>query len=150
MKVDLPDGAWAELLSRDEITERVFRVIDRAETKTMHVSAKLIENGYDVPSQRPKDLSKQELEVRDLKNLKLTTGLSDEDQDIFNDYQLALILGLTKDWSYAVELTTDAVLDLPKTVFESLAKFCQDEYKGTDVDTGPDPNSTARGADSGD
>lgn len=130
MRVELPDGAWASIRSRDEITERQYRVIDRARTRTVNLSARLLGQGYvaDVTT-----LPEEEREAAALKNVLLVTSFTDEDQATMEDYQLALIVGLTESWSYG-EVSNDTILDLAKPVFEQLAKACQDEMEGVVVD----------------
>ena len=168
MKVSLPDGAWADLISRDDITEKVYRQIDRALTKTIFVTAGMIERGYEEPSKWPElpeppnfedfhgptsqtyaeakmdyDRRVAEREAKNLKNLRIATSLSDEEQDIMDDYQMKLILGLTRSWSFDSDVSEESVLALPRPTFEALAEAAQSEMRGTAVETDPDPNSTA-------
>jgi hypothetical protein len=140
--VTLPDGTVAVLRSNEEITERVFRPIDRAKTKVMNLSARMLERGYD-PPETWAELSPEETESRNLRNLAVATDLSDEDQDVMEDYQMALVLGITKSWSKEAEITKDSVLDLPKASFEALAAFCLTSFDGTELDLEPAPNQTA-------
>jgi hypothetical protein len=140
MKVDLPDGAWAELLSRDEITERVFRPISYAKNRTIAVSSRLLQAGYKPPEQWADDLTEAQTEQLLLKNLELASGLSDQDQEQMREYQARLILGLTKSWSYDLPIDEDSVLGLTTDIFDALSGFCGEEFDKTSVDTGPDPN----------
>lgn len=130
MRIELP-GGWAQIRSRDEITERQFRAIDRAKTKTVNLSARLIESGYKVSVE---GLEGDELEAANLTNLRLVTGLSDADQDAMNDYQMALIMGLTTEWSFGSVVNEVTALDLAKATYEALALACQTELDGTVVD----------------
>src|ERR1700674_2618772 len=121
MKVELPDGGWADLVTREEITERQNRLIDRARTKVVNISARLISSGYDPPESWG-DISDEDKQAKTLSNLEVLTGISDEDSDAMNAYQSTLISTLVKEWSYDLAVT-DA-LDLPQTTFEALAAEC--------------------------
>ncbi len=136
MDVTLP-GGHASISSREDISERTFRVVDRARTKTVNLSARLIAAGYEPDVDK---LPEAEREAASLSNVELVTGLCDADQDTMNDYQTKLILALTTSWSFDAQITEDSVLDLPRATFEALAKACQDELEGTSLDTDPDPN----------
>jgi hypothetical protein len=59
-----------------------------------------------------------------------------------SDYEVTLITNLTREWSFG-DVTADRALDLPKETYEFLAKACQDELRGTNVDADPDPNQPA-------
>ena len=171
MKITLPDGQTAELLANDEITERIFRPIDRAKTKMIHVSVGMNQSGYDPPQLWPDTLTcvtyveekavwpdgvsaeeakrrEAEIESRTLKNLGIETGLSDDELDLADDYQTKLILGITSAWSYSVPITEDSVLGLKKPVLEFLAKKCQEVFDNTEVDLSPNPNPKALAQDS--
>src|SRR5271169_2286339 len=105
MRVDLPGGAWADIRGRDEITERQFRLIDRAETKTVNLVARLLREGYvtDLAT-----LPEEAREAADLRNIELVTGLSDADQDLMDGYQVALIVGLATGWSFG-DISEDTI-----------------------------------------
>ena len=148
MQVTLPDGATAELISHDEITERIFRPIDRAKTKMMNVSVGLLEKGYSPPESWPDDLPQEEIESRNLKNLGISTDVSDADQDAMDSYTTALVLGITKSWSYETPITEDSLLDLKKPVLDFLAVECGKVFDDTTLDLSPAPNPEALASDS--
>jgi hypothetical protein len=149
MKVDLPNG-WATLKEKSDITERTARVINKAENKTMAVSFRLMDRGYKDPSEwfqpltdemtdEQRESAKVHNEPQAKKNLRALAEIPDEDQDLMDDYQTQLILGLVESWSFG-EVNAESISDTPHDVIDALAKACQDQMRGLKVDTDPDPN----------
>ena len=145
MKVDLPSGGWAEIKSRNEITEREFRRVDRERAKSIVASIHLEEAGFDhefdtlSEDEAKATFTPEEAKRKSRENLLILNSIPDEDRAAIQDYQTELILACVTSWSFG-ELTPDAVIDRPKPVFEALAKACQTEFDGTKVDTEADPN----------
>ena len=152
MKVDLPSGGWADIISRKEIPERLYRVVERAEQKTTFVTTGWLQQGYDPPQMWPAELRdrenwpeadkerlQKEVEVRNLKNLRITSGTTDEEDAIFDAFTDTLILSLVSAWSYG-DVNADVLGNLSRDVTGPLADACRREFKGTDVDTEADPN----------
>ena len=98
----------------------------------------------------PEEIAKREADIlaRNLKNSAIETGLPDEDQDKFDGYTTALVIGITKAWSYEATLSEDALLDIPKTSLDALAVFCRKVFDNVELDLSPSPNQGALASDS--
>ena len=133
MKVNLPDGAWAELYDPDEITERMSRALSRAQMKMLPAGVKLADAGYDEsdPTTWPED----ERETRARTNARILATLSDEDQDAVEDFQTTLVVTLVKEWSLADPPTFENVPNLKKPAYDALVTACQSQVNATQVDT---------------
>ena len=155
MRTELPDNGWADIISRKEIPERIYRVVERAEQKTTYVTTGWLQQGYEPPQLWPKELrdvdnwpeadreaNRKEVERRNLVNLRITSGTTDEEDAIFDAYNDTLILSLVKEWSYG-EVTADVLGSLSRDITGALAQKCRDEFKGTEVEVEPDPNPKA-------
>ena len=151
MHLELPDGNSAELISSSEITGRVNRDITYAQTRVVGLTAKWLSMGYDDPSgwadldKNAPDYEevKKSREQRIYKNLEITGNLSKEEQAVLDDYETALVLALTKSWSYEKELNEESLLDLPREVLDTLTVACRNEYEGTKVSVESDPDPKA-------
>jgi hypothetical protein len=97
----------------------------------------------DNPDEAEAQRRDEEVERRNRQNSLVITGITDEEDAIFDDYQNELILGMTKAWSFGDTITIETIEDLPRDDCEALASFCKAEFKGTEVDTDPDPNLKA-------
>ena len=147
MEITLPNGT-AHIKSRDDITERLYRVIDKAQDGVIVATHHLREQGFDytfdsLTAEQVAELPEDERLSKFQKNSLIASGISNEDRAAINDYQVSLILSLTESWTFSSQVSEDSILDLKKSDFEALAKACQDELRGTVVDTSPDPNPSA-------
>ena len=86
---------------------------------------------------------KKSREQRIYKNLEITGNLSKEEQAVLDDYETALVLALTKSWSYEKELNEESLLDLPREVLDALTVACRNEYEGTKVSVESDTDPKA-------
>lgn len=148
MRVDLPDGGVAEIVAADEITEGMFRAIDRAGDKRIHVGAVLRERGYADPAEWGKDLSPEQIRdhPQNLRNTSAITSLTDEEDSAVRDYDLVVMSVLTQSVGEVALPTRDDLLGLKKANFDALLAACLEQVKGTVVDTSADevpPNPKA-------
>jgi hypothetical protein len=111
--VNLTNGDTAILYSRNEISERVNRAINKSFMVAGTIASKLQEMGFD--EDKPETWSKW-------------SELNDDDQEKINDYQAELIIGMVKSWSRGELPTKENVLDLPTKLFQELANFCGEEF----------------------
>lgn len=146
--IALPNDQWADVVSAQEISERVFRRIDRARTKTLSTGVKLNDGGYE--DNIPEDWDEAKRKEQASTNLKLLAGLDDEDFDAINNYQTELVVGMVKAWSYPDAPTPESVVELPKLIFDELAGECEKVLNATKVDTEPSIDPKAPAADSQD
>src|ERR1035438_8905848 len=105
MEVGLPHGE-AEIKSRADITERLYRVIDKAQDGVIVATHHLREQGFDydfdsLSAEQITALPEDEVTAKAQKNQKIASSISDEDRKSINDYQVALTLSLTESGSYS-------------------------------------------------
>jgi hypothetical protein len=125
--IELPNNASAILRTRDEITERVSRLIARAYTRATGAIAKLVASGFD---------------EKDPETWAKFADLTDSDLDDIDGYQAVLIEAMVKSWSLGDLPTADTALDLPKATFEALAQACSDAYSDApNFEPNPDPKA---------
>ena len=146
MRIELPDGQWADIASAEEITEGMFRVIDRAADKRIHVGAVLRERGYADSAEWGKGLTPEEIAAhpQNLVNTSALTALSDEEDAAVRDYPLVVMGALIREWSFDAVVSPDSLLALKKATFDTLDEACQAQVKSTTLDTevSPDPKVT--------
>ena len=114
--VELSNGDSAILYSRNEISERTNRTIGRAFMVAGATAMKLQNLGFD---------------ETDMATWDKWSLLPEEDQDMINAYQAALIVGMIKSWSRGELPTMESALDLPTALFQELALLCSNEYSNT-------------------
>jgi len=120
--VQLPNGNSAIIYSRDEITERADREIRHGFQVTAQYAAKLARVGYDPADPTTWDKA---------------ADLGEVDPSEAQAYEIALICGLVRSWTFEGQPTPDSVLDLPKGCYDALAIACAEEYLKTE-EFGPD------------
>jgi len=120
--VELPNGASAIIIAKDEITERQSRNVSRSFMVAGAMVAKLTELGFNQD---------------DTSTWGVWSKLSDEEQDKIRAYEISLITNLVKSWSFPAEITEDSALELPKSVFDALVIACSNEFNKSD-DFSPD------------
>ena len=111
--INLSTGDSAILYSRNEITERTNRAISKAFMAAGSIAAKLQGLGFD---------------ETDAQTWAKWAELTPDEQEKFNEYQAALIVGFVKSWSKGELPTMDSCLDLPAVLFQELASACSDEF----------------------
>ena len=119
MKVSLPNDAWAVIKPKEEITERTSREVMKLATVSTAVAAKLISQGF--VDDKPKTYGPY-------------SALSDQERDDLRAVDDALILALVTSWSFDLPVTKDALLDLPKPLYDALSIECLKEWSKPEVD----------------
>jgi hypothetical protein len=117
MKVSLPQDAWANLKSKGEISERVSRELGRTLMESSYIADKLNKAGFD---------------DADASTYHLYAQLTPDEQTGLNAIQTVLIRSFTTSWSFEQPITDDAIVDLPKPVYDALAEACLKEWTRED------------------
>ena len=120
--IELPNGASAIIASREELSERANREIARSLMLAGATASKLVALGFD---------------ENDATTWNKWYEITPEEQDAVNGFEVALIVQMVKSWSLGELPTSSTVLDLPKPIFDALAKACSIEYSNN-VDFSPD------------
>jgi hypothetical protein len=112
--VALPNGKYAVIIQEADLSERACRLIDAASLKAGKVTSAVKAAGLDI----------------DTATLQEIYNFVDADfRTILKEYHDTLIVNMVWDWNVQEHLpTTDSVTDLPRPVFEALAKACNEEY----------------------
>ena len=111
--VELPNGQSAFLYSKDEISERANRIIARAYMKAAATASLLATAGFD---------------ENDPKTWGSLGNISEEEQDALDGYQIALVMGMVKSWSFPEPIEANVILDLPSKTFNVLSDACSEAY----------------------
>lgn len=121
--IELPNNQSATILTRNEVPQRLGRVLDRSYVRAGSVAALIVEYGYD---------------ENDSTTWARALGkLTPEESDDLDAYQALLIASLVKSWTLGDLPTVDTALDLPKATFDILATACATEYNNV-PDFSPD------------
>lgn len=121
-RIDLPDGAWAELHSPKKVSERKRRRFITA-MADFNKSVNLL----------PRD-DKGEVDPR-------TFGA--EQQELLDMALDLLTLALVSTWSFDVSVSVDSLCDLDADAFDALRKACMALQGEVLPDYGPDPDPKA-------
>jgi len=115
--IELPNGQSAVLKSRDIITERMDREIQKAQMRAAALSSKLQGAGFD-PS--------------DSTSWSALGTLNDDEFNILNAYNEVLILTFLASWTLnnGVLPDAEALRDLPKATYDVLSDACVRTYGG--------------------
>ncbi len=125
MRIDLPKGKHAVITDHDEVSEGVYRTIERAMLKTASVRTKVSNSGLD-----PDNATLGEIYA----------VLPDEDTALLKGYHDALIVGLVEEWDVLPDLpTSETVLKINRKTYEELARLCSEEFLKGIEDTPTDP-----------
>lgn len=131
-KIDLPDGGWALLRPRGELTERAARRIDLASMVAAGVSAKLEALGFDPERSETWAVYAQ---------------LSPEEYEAHSAYQAVVISRMVAEWSGGAPPSEEEALDLPRAVFQPLAAACVAALaEGESFEPDPDPTPPGGGS----
>ena len=126
MRIQLPKQKYAVITEHDEVSEGVYRAIERAMLKTASVRTRVENAGLD-----PDKATMAQI----------YSVLPDQDTALLKEYHDALIVGLVEEWDVLPELPTlETVLKINRKTYESLATQCGDEFlKGLEVENPTDP-----------
>ena len=121
-RIDLPMGWSATIKSRDWLTERQAREIARAMVDSMAVASKLTKAGFD---------------DNDPNTYEAFSILSDPEKHNLSAFQSVLVTQFVIEIDMDADvltapLTLDDVENLPRIVFDALAKACLDEWTPKD------------------
>jgi len=107
-RIELPDGAWANLRKPSAVPERLRRPV----TKAMFVVASGTAGKalMDVDQ----DLSNE------AKAAQVAQSLNPDTLDLYSNLNDLLIVARVSEWSYDLPITLDGVLDLPSNAYEVL------------------------------
>jgi hypothetical protein len=156
-KLELPDGAWAQIRDKKTVTERQDRLISRALTKMLVPSGKLRANvvakvGDEIADAEDGQLTQDQIQARGEARMEMYALLNDQELDDLEGYDAAVTAVMTFAWSFVgTPITPDSVLALPRDTFKVLAKACMAEWDKRDdfsLDAGiDDPKAVAPGSD---
>lgn len=149
-RVDLPNGAWAELRDPRTVSTRLRRPYQRAMRKLPPETL----NRLDAINQRRAEAegAKDEEALR-LANLELQgvyAALPEAEIDAIDEASDAASAALVERWSFPQAVSLEAILDLPGHVGDALREAVAPLVAGMFVDTSPDPNRGAPGGGSSD
>lgn len=118
-RVDLPNGAWADILDPDELTERRRRPIKNLAGASVATIARLenVSTGDDMAA----------------------VGITEDEADRLTRLQDATIVAVVSAWSYDLPVTADSLLDLPGAVYDALAQATASVGAQVAVDVSPTP-----------
>jgi len=107
-RIELPNGAWANLRTPSAVPERLRRPV----TKAMFAIASGSAGKALVEVQQ--DLSDQE------KAAQVAQSLNPDTLDMYSNLNDLLIVARVSEWSFELPITIDGVLDLPSNAYEIL------------------------------
>ena len=112
-RVELP-GGWADLRPVSDITERMRRPIKRLSARLTGFPSfmEAVKNAQTATGGGSKELTQAE-------QLALAASMG-EAFDVLEELQDALVVAVTRGWSWDQEVTTDGVLDLPGPALDAL------------------------------
>ena len=138
-RIDLPNGAWAELRDADEVTERQRRPITRA---MRGVRPEIVERQQeaakldDEPDGSPTPEKRRAL-------ARLQFEMTNEEADAYQDATDLATVALVASWSFPHAVTLDGVLDLPAKTLDALRMAVSERVSALFLDASPDPNLPA-------
>lgn len=145
MRIDLPNGAWAELRDPADVTTRQRRLVEHAGRRLSPGVMNRIQAAAQRLEEAKKAGDEEAVKLATLAASEASADLSPEDQDAFDTIRDYGIVALVENWSFAGSVTLDAVLDLPARAGDELRKATDELIGAMFVDPSPDPNPTAPG-----
>lgn len=134
---NLPDGGWADLRDRADISERLRRPIRAIQMKLARdpAFASVVKAAQAKGIHGVKDLDEGEA-------AEMAAQMGDESAAALDELNDRLILARVAGWSYGDEVTADALLDLPGPAYDRLKELCAEgALEGTDFGPSQDENS---------
>lgn len=113
MRLDLPDGAWAEVRDPKQVPERLRRPVSRA-------AAAAAATGFDAEHMATPE------------QIDAITSLNDH-----------VIRALVASWSFEAEVSVESILDLPAAAYDALAAHAAKQVLALMPDFGPNPDPKA-------
>ena len=131
VRLELPEGEWADLYDPIKVPERKRRPVVRALVTFMKDR-----QGADVPQFGAEDLSDEE------KAAAIAANLDPELLVAADDLNDAVVIALVREWSFGA-VTTDVLLDLPADTYEALSNACQPHMNDLmpNFQVSPDPKA---------
>lgn len=113
MKIDLPDGEWADLYDPAKVPEKKRRPVVRALTALIR---ERIEH-------KPPEFDAEDIADED-KAAALVAKLNPALIMATDDLNDALVVALVREWSFDVDVTLDNLLELPTDAYRTLSEAC--------------------------
>jgi hypothetical protein len=107
-RIELPNGAWANLRTPSAVPERLRRPV----TKAMFVIAS--GSAGKALLEVKEDLTDEE------KAAQVAQSLNPDTLDLYSSLNDLLIVARVSEWSFELPITLDGVLDLPSSAYEIL------------------------------
>ena len=126
-RVELPNGAWADIHLGDEISERKSRLIDEARMRMFKAS--------DIDFSEVDIDASDEVNTEKLKR-KMDAAQAAASMQFMPDVKDATILAFVIAWSFKGKPNNEALLDLPRKTYDVLYEACKSET--IHVDTSPE------------
>lgn len=132
-KLELPDGAWAQIRDKNTVTERDSRLINRALMRMLVPSAKLragtiAKIGQELTDKDDTVMTQAELATRGSARMAVYATLDDKEIDDLEGYDAVVAAVMTEAWSLPDPITAASVLTLPSRLFTPLAKAAMEEW----------------------
>jgi hypothetical protein len=119
-RVDLPDGAWADVRSPEDVTVRGRGLISRTgAAQAGGMSKMLLLIGLSELMEEASEKGDAD-EVEGYAQRILAEGPSEAELELAERYQVACVVAFVAGWSYPEPITMDSVMDLPGGVFDTL------------------------------
>jgi len=131
VRIDLPDGGYAELYDPIKVPERKRRPVVAALVKFMRDRAQA-----QVPDFDAKNMSEDEA-------AKIAASIDPSLLVAADDLNDTVVVALVREWSFG-EVTTDVLLDLPADTYKQLSTACAPHMQALmpDFQVSPDPKVT--------
>lgn len=133
MRVDLPDGQWADLYDPVKVPERKRRPVVRALVAFMKDR-----QAHVVPTIDDSVLSDED------KAAALAAQIDPSLLMAADDLNDAVVVALVSAWSWEKDITADALLDLPADAYKALSEACAPHMNALmpNFQVSPDPKAT--------
>lgn len=139
MRIDLPNGQWAELRDPEAVTERQRRPIARAlrgVRPEIQERSRAAADLPDLPDGKPGPEKQEALQ-------RLQFLMTNEEADAYQDAGDFAAVALIGSWSFEPVPSLDGLLDLPARSLDMLRRAVAPLVNDLFLDTGPDPNRAA-------
>lgn len=135
-KLQLPDGAWAQIRDKNTVTERDSRLINRALMRMLVPSSKLRAGvvatiGLAQADMDDAEMTQDQLAARGAARMAVYATLEDKEIDDLEGYDAVVAAVMTEAWSLPDPITAASVLTLPSRLFTPLAKAAMAEWDRT-------------------
>ena len=133
MRVDLPDGQWADLYDPVKVPERKRRPVVRALLDLLKARAVHGVPSFDAEALTDEDKAAAVASQLDPSLLSSADELTD-----------AVAVALVQAWSFEKNITVDSLLDLPADAYKALSEACVPMLPSLlpQFEVSPDPKAT--------